>query len=280
MAEDGIDDDLRLLVAQSPPGLQPLVALVRTVCGGALGLPSLPSETSAGEGDPAVEEFAEQFSTDVSVITDDQRAALFAAIGPTTFPAVVQMYIADFLPRIRVGLQALGLPVPWREQPPWDHTADAGDVLFTRLLPGVARLRALDPITTEVVRLRGAVAHHCRLCTSLREGAALDAGGSETLYDDIADYPDSRLLSAAHKAALHYADALIWTPAHIDPAIADDVLRHFSAAQARELTLDVARNASNKIAVALKADAPRVEQGTERYLIDADGQTVFSSRSL
>ena len=36
------------------------------------------------------------------------------------------------------------------------------------------------------------------------------------------------------------------------------------------------RNASNKIAVALKADAPRVEQGTERYLIDADGQTVYS----
>ena len=34
-----------------------------------------------------------------------------------------------------------------------------------------------------------------------------------------------------------------------------------------ELTFDVMRNASNKIAVALGADAPRVEHGTERYLL-------------
>ena len=36
------------------------------------------------------------------------------------------------------------------------------------------------------------------------------------------------------------------------------------------------RNASNKIAVALGGDAPRVEHGTERYLLDADGQPVYS----
>jgi alkylhydroperoxidase family enzyme len=75
--------------------------------------------------------------------------------------------------------------------------------------------------------------------------------------------------------ALRYTDALIWTPAHIAPDVAAAVLDHFSPAQARELTLDVMRNASNKIAVALKADAPRVQQGTERYLIDADGQPVY-----
>jgi hypothetical protein len=28
--------------------------------------------------------------------------------------------------------------------------------------------------------------------------------------------------------------------------------------------------------VALGGDAPRVEHGTERYLLDTDGQTVFS----
>ena len=53
--------------------------------------------------------------------------------------------------------------------------------------------------------------------------------------------------------------------------------KHFTAEQARELTLDVMRNASNKIAVALEADAPRVEDGTERYVIDVDGQTQFAS---
>jgi hypothetical protein len=51
---------------------------------------------------------------------------------------------------------------------------------------------------------------------------------------------------------------------------------HFTE-ETLELTLDVMRNASNKIAVSLAADAPRVSEGTERYLIDADGQTVFAS---
>jgi hypothetical protein len=35
------------------------------------------------------------------------------------------------------------------------------------------------------------------------------------------------------------------------------------------------RDACNKIAVSMGADAPRVSEGTEEYRIDADGQTVF-----
>ena len=58
--------------------------------------------------------------------------------------------------------------------------------------------------------------------------------------------------------------------------VADGVREHFSDAEAAELTLDVMRNASNKIAVSLAADSPRVAEGTERYLIDAEGQTVFA----
>ena len=231
---------------------------------------------AAPDAPPALAEFAEQFSVDVSGITDEQRAALSAALGKATFGVVVQMYVADFLPRVKAGFVALGLPAPWAAQPQPDSDADVAGVVFDSLLPGVARLRELDPVTTEVVRLRGAMAHNCRLCKSLREAGALDAGGSESLYDDIEQFESSLLVTDPHKAALRYADALIWTPNHIEPAVAAGVTAHFSPAQARELTLDVMRNASNKIAVALKADAPRVEQGTERYLIDADGQTVYS----
>ena len=36
------------------------------------------------------------------------------------------------------------------------------------------------------------------------------------------------------------------------------------------------RNGINKVAVALGGDAPRVAEGTERYLLGADGQPVFS----
>jgi hypothetical protein len=58
--------------------------------------------------------------------------------------------------------------------------------------------------------------------------------------------------------------------------VARGVRKHFSKDQSIELTLDVMRNATNKIAVALGADAPRVASGTERYLVDDDGQTVFA----
>lgn len=242
---------------------------------------ALPTELPAAQAESDIEtivaDFAEQFSTDVSSVTDIQRAALTGALGRDAFGAVLQMYVADFLPRVAAGLTALGLPVDWMvPEPKWDSDTDASDVVFNHLLPGIARLRSLDPVTTEVVRLRGAVAHNCRLCKSLRDSTALDSGGSESLYDDIEHYEDSGLLTDGRKAALRYVDALLWSPAHIAPEIAGGVRKHFTAEQSRELTLDVMRNASNKIAVALQADAPRVEQGTALYCIDADGQPVYS----
>lgn len=280
MADD-LDAVLTQLVVQSPAGQQRLVGLIRATCGDTLSLTPLPAETpvSAPETDTekVVAEFAEQLSVDVSAISDHQREALTTVLGAGAFAAVIQMFFADFLPRVRNGLEVLGLPVSWvPESPLWNAGIDAGDVLFNQLLPGVARLKSLDPVTTEVVRLRGAVAHDCRLCKSLREGNALKAGGSESLYDDIEHYEASELLTEAHKAALRYADALIWSPARISPAVAAGVREHFSHEQARELTMDVMRNASNKIAVSLKADAARVSEGTDSYVIDADGQTVFA----
>ena len=89
-------------------------------------------------------------------------------------------------------------------------------------------------------------------------------------------FESSALLDGRAKAALRYADALIWTPAHLAVDDAGEVRSGFSDAEAVELTFDIMRNASNKIAVSLGGDAPRVEQGTERYLLDADGQVVFS----
>jgi alkylhydroperoxidase family enzyme len=281
VAADEIDAWLSRLTMQSPVGQQRLIGLIRTGCADAVSLSPLPSELAAAQPESQIEsvviDFAEQFSIDVSVITDAQRAALTGALGRGAFGAVMQMYVADFLPRVAAGLTALGLPVDWiSHEPKWDVETDASDVVFNHLLPGIARLRSLDPVMTEVVRLRGAVAHDCRLCKSLRDTTALDAGGSEGLYDEIEHYEDSGLLTDGHKAALRYVDALVWSPANIAPEIAGGVRKYFTADQARELTLDVMRNASNKIAVALRADAPRVEQGTSLYAIDADGQPVYS----
>ena len=271
-------DELKALVALAP-GDGRITALVRQTCGQALSLPPLPAELAVGGPESDVEsvvsEFAEQFSVDVSAIGDELRARLASSLGKSVFPTVVLTFVADFVPRVRAGFEALGLP--WADGPiRWDHRSDPADVLFTDFLPSVARLRALDPVTSEIVRLRGASQHNCRLCKSLREGGALDAGGSEDLYAQIDRFETADGLTDRHKAALRYVDALIWSPADIAPDVAAGVRAHFSDDEAAELTLDVMRNASNKIAVSLAADAPRVENGTERYVIDADGQTVFA----
>jgi alkylhydroperoxidase family enzyme len=277
------EDQLTRLVALSP-GDGRVAGLVRRVCAQALSLPPLPIEVAVdepgSEAEAVVAAFAEQFSIDVSMITGEQRSRLFKSLGDSTFGAVVSIYIADFVPRVRAGLEALGVGdqyLGWTRGPiSWDHTTDPSDVVFNDFLPAVARMRALDPVTSELVRLRGAAQHNCRLCKSLRESTALDAGGSESLYDDIEHFENSILLDERAKAALRYADALIWSPAHLVVDAAVEVRACFSEAEAVELTFDIMRNASNKVAVSLGADAPRVEQGTERYLLDADGQTVFS----
>jgi alkylhydroperoxidase family enzyme len=264
-------DELTRLVAISPPELADVNAAVREVCASTVGMPPLPAESTGGPVDPMVTEFAEQFSADVSVISDAQRAAFADLLGPKAFGVAMMIFIADFVPRAQAGLSSLG--VNGGSAPAeWDHKTDPANYLLDEFLPAVGRLRDLDPVTPEIVRLRGARQHNCRICKSLREGAALDAGGTESLYDGI-DHYESSELSERHKAALRYVDALIWTPASVDGS---GLRSHFGEAEAVELTLDVMRNACNKVAVALGADAPRVESGTERYLLGVDGQPVYS----
>ena len=277
------DDELTRLVALSP-GDGRAAARIRRVCAQTLSLPALPAEVAVtgpgSDADAVVADFAEQFSIDVSMIGGEQRSRLWSALGDNTFGVVVQMYIADFVPRVRAGLEALGVGqryLGWADgRVAWDHTTDPSDAVFNGFLPAVARLRDLDALTSEVVRLRGAAQHNCRLCKSLRETTALETGGSERLYGDIERFEASELLTDRQKAALRCADALIWSPGHIDRGIVAAVRAQFSDDEAAELTFDVMRNASNKVAVALAGDAPRVESGTEQYLLDVDGQTVFS----
>ena len=257
---DPLNGQLERLVALAPPQHGRVTALVRKTCADRLSLPPLPTEVDVDEpvdeAESVAVEFAEQFSVDVSSVSDDLRSRFTAALGRSAFPAVMLTYFADFLPRVRAGFEALGLPVPWSDDIAWDHDSGAQDMLFNQFLPSVAGLRELDPVTTEVVRLRGAAQHNCRMCKARREFDALDAGGSESMYEQIEWYDTSDRLTDRQKAALRYVDALIWTPAAIESDVAAGVHRHFSGAEAYELTVDVMHNAANKIAVSLAADAP------------------------
>lgn len=280
MSDRALPERLAELVALSS-GDSRADTVLRLTCGRALSLPPLPIPVDLTDGrsdeEAVLAAFAEQFSTDVTGVGDNQRQCFLNAFGDRAFRVVVAVFIADFVPRVWAGCDALGLGKPGVvSEVAWDADGDPVEKLLGGFVPAVARLRELDPVTTEVVRLRGAAAHNCRLCKSLRESHALDEGGSEDLYRQIADFESSEELTKAHKAALRYVDALIWTPSDIGESVVHGIQKHFSEEQAFELTLDVMRNAANKIAVALGADAPRVTDGTERYEVDEAGQTVFA----
>ena len=91
--------------------------------------------------EPAVVEFAEQFSVDVTGISDDLSASdCCRRWAGDAFGAVVLTYIADFVPRVLAGLRVLGLGGGRSDgtQLEWDHTTDPADEVFNRFLPAVA----------------------------------------------------------------------------------------------------------------------------------------------
>ncbi len=278
MTDVKLADRVAALVAMSS-GDGRLDTLTRLTCGRALSLHPLPMELDwdegASESESVVAAFTEQFAVDVSEIGANQRKQLLTVLGDNIFRTVVMIFVADYVPRVWAGLDALGLGKPgYSTEVAWDHESDPVDALLNGFVPAVARLRALDPVTTEVVRLRGAAQHNCRLCKSRRETHALDAGGSEDLYGQIEQFESSDALTDAQKAALRYVDALIWTPSQIGADVAAGVTKHFSEDEALELTFDVMRNACNKIMVSLGADAPLVEEGVELFSVEADGQAT------
>jgi len=219
--------------------------------------------------------FAEQFSVDVSAVDDRQRAALTAALGEDTFGFVQVLYVADFAPRVRAALDALfgpSDPVP----APGDADAPTVDLwpLLERFIAIVGPLDAIEVVTRELVRLRGARQHHCRLCQSLRNRSAIVAGADDALFDAVDD-PDSRVLTERQRAALRLVDAVIWQPAAIDAATVEDVRRSFTPLEAVHLVLNVARNSIQKVPVALATDGANVTDGVEIYDINPDGSLSY-----
>ena len=206
--------------------------------------------------------FAEQMVIDVASVTPDVRAAGLAELGADAPVFVLAVWAEDM--KIRSGAawhQIFG--EAWQPNPaaspinPW--------AAHERFLLEVAKLTALDPVTSELVRLRGARAHDCRLCQSRRNVTALDLAGRRGLFDD----PDPGGISDAQALSLQVVDAFVWEPIQWPPGLGTRVVDAFGPSGATELILDIVRNAANKIAVAFGADQPRVSAGVEYYDVDA-----------
>jgi alkylhydroperoxidase family enzyme len=243
-----------------------------------LGAPGSPvSETApVRELPPAVAAFVEQFVIDVAGTTDEVTGPLREALGPSAGTFVPALYVLEQTARYRMAAARLlgeGAVVHRLEPAP----VPPGAALWPAIeafLRAVGRLDALDPVTTEVVRLKGAAIHDCRLCRSRRSLAALDRAGDGALFDDVArgrpsDPADTRLA-----AALAVAEAVLTRPTDLDGETVQAARLSFTEDEVVELLLDLVRNAANKIAVALGADDAKVDGGVEYYDLDPGGDVV------
>jgi alkylhydroperoxidase family enzyme len=220
--------------------------------------------------------FAEQMSFDVASLQDEERQELCDRLGDLAGVFTQAVFVADFVPRARHALDAIfGTS---EGSLAWEASSSVTGLDLPQalecLIRDIPQLQALDAVTTELVRLLGARRHRCRICQSLRSRSALAAGASEATFDAIDRYPSSDL-GDAQKAALAFADALLVTPGRIEAETIGALRARFTPAACVELVLDVTRNATNKVAVALEADAPNVETGYEIYEVMPSGEILY-----
>lgn len=224
--------------------------------------------------DCATAEFADQFRLDVSAVDAAQRAAFFAAHGDQAFAVVQQIYAADLVPRVRAVLDVVFGTSAWPTPDPYEGDSWA---LLESFMTAVARMHSVDVTVTELVRLRGARLHDCAVCKSRRSLEAIAHGADDSAFRAVDDWQNSDLPDIT-KAALALTDAVIVTPEAVPPGTVDAVRAHLSRPQTVEIILDVMRNAANKIAVALGADAATVTEGVELFSTDADGNLTVVGR--
>ena len=163
--------------------------------------------------------FAEQFVVDVSEITDDQRAALTTVLGDDTFAFVQSLYVVDVFQRGRIALEVI-FDTPYGAAP----APQSGDLwaALEQFMRAVARLTALDPVTSELVRLRGARVHQCRVCQSRLSLKAIDAAGDAAIF---APGADTRARPERERVAMDLADLIITQPTLIDDELVARVRR-------------------------------------------------------
>lgn len=128
----------------------------------------------------------------------------------------------------------------------------------------VMRSRHLDPVTTELVRLRCARQHDCRICQSLRLADARSAGANDDVLAKI-DHYESSDLPERHKVALRLVDAVIWRPSDMPDELVAQAHAHFTDDELAEMLLDITKWSTQKIHVTLGTD------GTDRVPLDSAG---------
>jgi alkylhydroperoxidase family enzyme len=215
--------------------------------------------------------FVEQFVIDVSGVTDADRGALRSVLGDETESFVTSFYITEFSQRLEMMSSRL-LGVSGRSTeialPPESATLVEPRQALGRYQDAVVRGNALDPVLTEMVRLRCARTHNCRICQTLRLVDALVAGADEEMAAKI-DFYEKSDLSARTKAALRVTDAFITRPDTLSDEAVTEAQSLLSEEELAELCLDITKWSTQKIHVALGTD------GADRLPLDEKGVSYF-----
>jgi alkylhydroperoxidase family enzyme len=161
-------------------------------------------------------EFAEQFVLDVSGIGEAERDALRRHFDEDAVTDVVRaLFLVEYALRLElVSTRLFDEPVVAAPAPPIARPADPSATLraaLTEYQDAVVRGEVLDPVLTELVRLRCARTHNCRICQTLRLADARDAGADDAMTAAVDRYETSDL-DERTKAALRVTDALITMP--------------------------------------------------------------------
>ncbi len=236
-------------------------------------LPDYPGSPLFSAAEREVVAVTEQFVIDVGGTTEDMRAELAGRFGADGARALVTaIYVVEFTQRLQLIAARLlgdaGAPAEWAAAG-LPGTVDASPAgLLDAYQAAVVRGSTLDPVTTELVRLRCARTHHCRICQTLRLADARAAGVDETMTAKVDFYERSDLPERA-KAALRVTDAFITRPELLSGVVAGQARAWFGPAELASLCLDITKWSTQKIKVALGTD------GADRLVTDADGVTLF-----
>jgi AhpD family alkylhydroperoxidase len=227
-------------------------------------LPDYPYSPLFSSAERDVVSLAEQFVIDVGGTTEDMRAELTGRFGADAARELVTaIYLVEFTQRLQLVAARLldDAPGPVNSLAPVDASLDGYQA-------AVVRGSALDPVTTELVRLRCARTHHCRICQTLRLADARTAGVDEAMTAKVDFYERSDLPERA-KVALRVTDAFIIRPDMLTDVVVGQARAWFGSAELASLSLDITKWSTQKIKVALGTD------GADRLVIDADGVALF-----
>lgn len=146
--------------------------------------------------------------------------------------------------------------------------------VYDRFAATVVRQSSVEPMVTELVRLRCAQYHDCRLCGSARLVAAVHAGLSEDMVVMLGDYESTDWCSR-WKTALRLTDAVIINPTNIPDGLRSDVRSHFTDEQLSELLFDIVKWSYQKALVSLRLETPLVD-GIGDLVFEEDGRLVVT----